>query len=308
MSALKNLVLAAALTALAAPAWAELTYTATGSYKLGSSSGLGGTALSPTTCGNNAGQDVLGSDGAGVNNIFIHAYACDDSVSSFGSRSSGENTFYALGTATIAGSIDVAEDSGFSFFISAGEVGAFGSTAFGAGEFQKSKLTIKLEIDGVTYLDEAWSAEILAGGASGTSSYSSNGPETVGFTTDIGAGFFSYGILGGSFFIPLSEGSHDISYVMTSEASGNILTTSACTAFLQSPRNQEGFAAAEVPEGPGTGEPFAAYCGAGARSGDPFGDPIARALPPGELPEPMSAGLALTALLAAAGARRRAKR
>ena len=95
---------------------------------------------------------------------------------------------------------------------------------------------------------------------------------------------------------------------MKSVASGNVLTTGICTAYLQGNKNQQGAARvaanAEAPEGPVTDQPFTSYCGAGARSGAPFPDaePIARAV---ELLEPMTAGRTLTALLAAAGVRRR---
>lgn len=308
MSPFKNLCLTAALTALTAPAWAALTYTGVGSYNLGSASGPGGTPAAATACGTNAGQDALEFNGSGVNNIGIHAYACDDQVSNFGSRASGENTYFAQGLASITGSLFTPEQSGFSFFVDAGEVGAFGSTAFTAGEFQKSKLTIKLIIDGTTYMDEAWSAEVGAGGTL-THNYVSAGSYSVGTVSNSGAGYYSYGLAGGAYFIPLAEGTHEISYTMVSEAAGNILSTGVCTAYLQGGRQEAAaaMAVAELPEGPITDQPFASYCGAGARSGDPFpsGEPIARPFV-GELPEPMSAGLTLAALAAAAGARRRA--
>lgn len=311
MPPFKTLCLTAALTALTAPAWAALTYTGVGAYNLGSASGPGGTAAASSACGNIAGQDALEFNGSGVNNIGIHAYACDDQLSNFGSRSSGENTYFAQGLASITGSLFTPELGGFSFFVNAGEVGAFGSTAFTAGEFQKSRLTIKLIIDGVTYMDEAWSAEVGAGGTL-TNSYVSSGLLSVGTVSNSGAGYYSYGLSGGPYFISLAEGDHEISYTMVSEAAGNILSTGVCTAYLQGGR-QEAAAAlaavAEIPEGPITDQPFASYCGAGARSGDPFpsGEPIARPFA-GQLPEPMSAGLTLAALAAAAGVRRRAKK
>jgi len=316
-----KIALIAALTALTTPAWAALTYSAAGSYNLGSASGPGISTILPTDC-NNSGpgtstsQDVLEFNGSGINNIGIHAYSCNDSgFTSFGSRSSGENTYYAQGVASVSGSLTFAEPGTFSFFISPGEVGAFGSTAFGVNEFQKASLTIKLVItdstgNSVTYLDEAWSAEVGSGGAI-TNSYAHNGSESVGWTSDTGSGYYSYGIAGGGYNIDLLAGNYNISYVMASEASGNILTTGICTAYLQGNKNQEGAATliaegGEVPEGPPTGEAFSSYCGAGARSGDPFpaAEAIARAKAV-ELPEPMTAGLALTALLAAAGVRRR---
>ncbi|MFN3862312.1 MAG: hypothetical protein ACK4R2_12680 [Roseateles sp.] len=304
MKAIHKFCLTTALAVASLPTWAALTLTGAGSYNLGTPSSAGATAASTTACGASSGQDALEFTGAGANNIGIHAYACDYGIIDFGSRSSGEGTFFARGVATVTGSLFTNAFDGFSFFIQSGEVGAFGSTAFTAGEFQKSSLTIKLIIDGTTYLDEAWSAEVGAGGVI-TSSYVSNGTLSVSNSAQSGAGFFSYGINGGFYSLPLSEGDHNIFYEMVSEASGNVTSTSVCTAVLYGGGQGEAAAfAAEVPEGPGHNEPFTSYCGAGARSGDPFNDPIAR-LQVLQLPEPMSAGLTLTALLAAAGVRRR---
>ncbi|MFT7721405.1 MAG: hypothetical protein QM788_00980 [Roseateles sp.] len=314
MSTLNKLCLTAALTALTAPAWAALTLTGTGAYNLGSASGPGATPAGQTSCGNVNGQDALSFDGSGINSIGIHAYACEsDWGIDFGSRSSGENTFFARGVASVTGTLTTADDGLFSFYIHPGEIGAFGSTAFTSGEFQKARLTIQLIIDGKKYLDEAWSAEVGAGGVitnSFTSGADTDVALSVGSSVLSGTGYFSYGLSGGQYAVDLGDGTHDISYIMTSEASGNILTTGICTAVLQGggeggqePRLQRTAAVADDGEGPGPGEPFTSYCGAGARSGDPF-PPIARAQPV-DLPEPMSAGLALTALLAAAGACRR---
>lgn len=293
MSRLKTSCLTAVLTALTAPAWAALTYTASGAYSVGTSIGPGATAVMNGPCGNTSGRNAEEFNGAGVDNVGIHAYACDHSLSAFGSRASGENTYFAQGIASITGTQGGSDTADFSFIINPGEVGAFGSTAFTAGEFQKASLTIKLIIDGTVYLDEAWSAEVGAGGAI-TNSYASLGLLSVGSTGGGGAGYYSYSISGGFFSVPLlalpGNADHDISYVMTSESAGNIISTSACTAVL-----------AQAPNAP-----FPAVCGAGARSGDADNDPIARAMQP--LPEPMTAGLTLTALLAAASARRRARR
>lgn len=297
MPVLKNVCLTAALTVLTAPAWAGLTYTGTGSYNVGTSSGPGGTVAASGPCGNIAGQNTEEFNGAGADNIGIHAYACDNSLSSFGARASGENTYFAQGIASIIGTQGGSDSADFAFIINPGEVGAFGSTAFMAGEFQKASLSIKLVIDGTTYLDEAWSAEVGTGGAI-TKSYDHGGLLSVGWTSTEGPGYFSYGIAGGSYSIPLlalpGNVDHNISYVMTSEASGNITTTSTCTAVLYDSNGQ-------MP-----GAAFAAACGAGSRSGDPNNDPIAS--PQNRMPEPVTAGLTLTALLAAAGARRRTRR
>jgi hypothetical protein len=300
---IKKFCLTAALAAMTVPAWAALTYTASGAYNVG----LGSTAAPTSSCGTLNGQDALAFAGAGDNNIVVHAYACDDSVTNFGSRASGDNSFAARGVASIAGTLFTSENENFEFFINPGEVGAFGSTAFQSGEFQKARLTIKLVIDGVTYLDEAWSAEIGTGGSDINSSYESLGTMSVGSSVMDGAGYYSFGINGGLYSLDLGEGDHDIFYEMISEASGAVSSTSVCTAVLQNGGREEVASAAFAAEGPVWNQPFTSYCGAGARSGDPLAtstDPIARAQVL-ELPEPMSAGLTLTALLAAFGARRR---
>lgn len=308
MSPFKTLCLAASLAGLAAPASAALTYIGTGAYNLGSSASPGGTPASSVDCGSLqpfSGRDASEFNGSGADNIGIHAYACNDNgINDFGSRASGENTFYATGTSGVTGSLAVGEHDGFGFTIAPGEIGAFGSSAFGAGEFQRASLSIQLIIDGTSYVDLAWSAEVGTGGAITHSHTVGAGSLLVGTTEASGDGFFSYGLTGGSYFIDLAEGSHDISYLIRSEAAGNVTTTSVCSAVLQG----GGFGNGDGNAGrPVATEPFTAYCGAGGRTGDPFGDPIARSqdIP---LPEPMGLGLTLTALLAAAGAAGRGKR
>lgn len=319
MSVFKNLCLVS-LATLAAPAFAALTYVGSGNYNLGSSSGPGATSSSASDCGTlqpGGGRDALEFTGSGVNNIGLHAYACNNAgLTDFGSRASGENTYFVQGIGGVMGTFSTSDGDGFSFTINAGEVGAFGSAAFGAGEFQKSSLTIQLVIDGTTYMDLAWSAEVSANGAIAKSYTTGASTLLVGTTETSGSGYFSYGLAGDSYFIDLADGEHEISYLMTSEASGNILTTGVCTAVLYGEKRGEGGEVAafnEGPQGPVAGEAFTSYCGAGARTGDPFGgpfdnDPIARAQAVNDLPEPMTAGLTLTALLAAVGVRRRNKR
>ncbi|HEY0955876.1 MAG TPA: hypothetical protein VGE36_14020 [Roseateles sp.] len=300
---IKKFCLTAALTAMTVPAWAALAYTASGSYNVG----LGNKAAPTSGCGTLNGQDALAFAGEDNNNIVIHAYACDDDVANFGSRASGDGSFTARGIASISGTLFTGEDDNFNFFINPGEVGAFGSTAFGAGEFQKASLKIKLIIDGTTYLDEVWSAEIGAGGSYANSFHDSLGTLLVSSSVMRDSGYYSFGINGGAYSLDLGEGEHDIFYEMISEASGQISTTSVCTAVLQDGGRQEAARAALAAEGTVWNEPFTSYCGAGARSGDPLAtstNPIARAQVL-ELPEPMSAGLTLTALLAALGVRRR---
>lgn len=290
MARLPKFLLTATLAALALPSWAALTYTGTGSYNVGTSAGPGGTAVPSNTCGNISGQDSGIFNGAGSDNIGIHAYACDDAVGNAGSRASGQGTYFAQGIASIFGTLGGQDATSFDFIVNPGEVGVFGSTGFVAGEFQRALLSIKLVIDGITYLDEAWSAQVDAGGAI-TNSYTSLGQQALAWTTSSGAGYFSYGITGGSFSIPLlalpGGADHNISYVLTAESAGNIIATTSCIGVLAGAPNA----------------PFGAVCGAGAVTGDPNNDPIA--VPTGQLPEPMTAGLALTALLAAASARRR---
>ena len=295
MARLSKYCLAAGLTALSTfslPSWAALTYTGSGSYNIGTSAGPGGTATPTSGCGNISGQDSGIFIGAGSDNIGIHAYACDDTVGNAGSRASGQGSYFAQGIASIAGSVGGVDATSFDFIVNPGEVGVFGSTGFVAGEFQRALLTIKLIIDGTTYLDEAWSAQVGTGGAI-TNSYTSLGLNSLAWTSSSGAGYFSYGITGGSFSIPLlalpNGADHNISYVMTSEAAGNIISTTSCIGVLAAAPNA----------------PFGAVCGAGSVTGDSGNDPIA--VPTGQLPEPMSAALALTALLAAAGARRRSR-
>lgn len=145
MSTFKKLCLTAALTTvLTAPAWAALTYTASASYNLGSSTPPGGSAAPVSGCGNISGQDAADVTGAGDNNIAVRAYSCDDRTSNFGARTSGEANFYAQAQAAITCSFGGSDATDFSFFINPGEIGAFGSSAFLAGEFQKALLTIKL--------------------------------------------------------------------------------------------------------------------------------------------------------------------
>lgn len=301
MSAFNKLALSAALALLTMPAWAELTYVGTGTYDLGS----GSTVANNSSCGLVSGRDALDFRGSSQGNVGIHAYACDGNVTNFGSRASGDGTYSAQGIASITGSLTFGEDGLFSFFINPGEVGAFGSTALTASEYQKASLTIKLVIDGVTYMDEAWSAVVTAGGDTSASSYTSLGSYSVGTNVNSGDGYYSFGLSGGYYDIALTEGTHDISYVMTSTASGFVDSTSVCTGFLQGGNFGEvGTFVAEEGGGAPTGQAFTAYCGSGARSGDPFNDPIARVLVQ-DVPEPMTASLVLAGLLAAGGVRRR---
>ncbi|RZL36366.1 MAG: hypothetical protein EOP35_11130 [Rubrivivax sp.] len=312
MHALKTLVLAASLAAFAVPASAAVTFIASGNYNLGA----GVQSSTPTPCGDappaGGGQDVIDFTGSGANNIGLHGYACKyDGVTSFGSRASGENTYSVKAIGGLDGSFSTADGDGFTFDVSAGEVGAFGGN-FAAGEFQKASLTIKLQIDGMTYMDLAWSAEVGAGGVV-TRSYDVAPGSLTFAVSEAGGGagesYFSYGLAGDTFNIALADGDHLISYLMTAEASGNSVS-GVCSAVLYGDKGGEAarFAEGGQEGGPQAGPVFTSYCGAGARTGDPFTDAIARVQDVQLLPEPLSAGLTLTALLAAAGVRRRSKR
>lgn len=183
------LALVAALAAVAPPASAAVVQTGVGSYNLGSDSSAGATASPSSACGS-GGQDALVFTGSGANNIGIHSYSCGLGFFQFGSRSSGENTYDVDGTASVIGSLTTA-GGGFGFFISPGQVGAFGSTAFGACEYQESMLSIKLLIDGVVLLDDAFNTKVDTGGAQ-TFSHTSTG--TLGGVSDTfssGVGFVS---------------------------------------------------------------------------------------------------------------------
>lgn len=301
-------VAACALGLLAASATAAPTYSAAGSYNLGTDSAAGATASPTTTCGNNGSTDALVFTGAGANSIGIHSYACSDSFySAFGSRSSGENTYYVDGNGTVGGTFS---GTGFNFFIANGEVGAFGSTAFGAGEYQESTLSIKLVIDGNTYIDDVWQVLIGAGGVM-TASYNCASVMCVNTGPLVsGPGYGSYSVFGGFYDVSnLADGVHDIAYSIQSMARGRVINTGNCRGVYGNPGFQgeggEETAAAAFVEGPGEdnpGEPFNSYCGAGAQSGDPFGIDPAIARP---LPEPGVLGLTSLALLGLMGLRRR---
>ena len=278
---------------ISVPAHAALAQLAAGSYNLGTDSSVGATPSLITACGT-GGTDALVFTGSGSNNIGIHSYSCGLGIFEFGSRSSGENTYYVDGSASVSGALPSGASS-FGFYISPGQVGAFGSTAFGAGEYQEATLSIKLMIDGDSYLDDLFHTKIGAGGLIDDAthlSFGSLGPVSSSFNA--GAGFASFTVFGGSYFVPLSpDVDHTISYVISSLAKGRVTSPTACRGIGP----QGGFeeTGAEFGDGNGDGGPigdgsFSAYCGAGAQSGDPF-PPLAR-----ELPEPGSLALLSVAL------------
>jgi hypothetical protein len=282
---------------------AHAGYTISASYNLGTASAAGATAVGANSCGS-AGADALLFTGSGANSIGIHTYGCEfdngfgGSYYSFGSRSSGENTYFvngsmALNTTLATNSID--------FFVNPGQIGAFGSNAFGAGEFQRSSLSVKLTIDGNIIIDDSWYAEVGTGGAL-TTNHTSTGSQGLGYNLTTGAGYASYQLFGGSLFVDnLGAGSHVIDYLISSEASGNISSTTVCRAPYTSGGIEATIAIIEGGGGEpgGQGNDYAAYCGAGSQSGDPFPS-LSRALP-----EPGSAALFGVALLGLIGGSRR---
>ena len=290
---LLGLGLLIAVGCISVPAHAALAQFAAGSYNLGSDLS-GGATPSPTTPCGTGGTDALVFTGSGVNNIGIHSYSCGLGFFEFGSRSSGENTYYVDGSASVIGDLPSGA-SGFGFFISPGQVGAFGGTAFGAGEYQEATLSIKLLIDGNSYLDDLFHTKIGAGGLIEDATHSSFGSlGSVSSSFNAGAGFASFTVFGGGYFVSLSpDVDHTISYVISSLANGRVTSPTACRGIGP----QGGFeeTGAAFGDGNGDGGPigdgsFSAYCGAGAQSGDPF-PPLAR-----ELPEPGSLALLSVAL------------
>lgn len=267
-----------ALQAQAAPA----VQAGVGSYNLGTDVPPGATAAPQTSCGS-GGQDALVFTGSGGNNIGIHSYSCGFGLYEFGSRSSGEGTYYVDGSGSVVGDISVT-GGGFSVFVSPGQVGAFGSTSFVAGEYQRSELSIELRIRPAgstaaftTLLDEDWFVEVSTGGAV-TNAYTSNGTNAVNSSFMSGNGYGSYAVTGQGFFFALSDGLYEIDYDISSLARGNITTTTSCRGIIADGGFGEAHAAAQRAAAAEDGS-FAAYCGAGAQSGDPFpSPPIARAL------------------------------
>ena len=283
---LSALGLAAALAAAPLSALAVPVQSAAGSYNLGTDVALGATAA-PTSVCSGSGVDALEFTSAGANSIGIHSYSCGLTQYAFGTRSSGQNSYYVDGSASVIGQVTLSAGSGFSFSISPGQVGAFGSTAFTAGEYQESSLSIQLAIDNVVYIDQVFHAMVGVGGAQ-TFSNVSSGSITALSNFNSGAGYVSYDLLGGDFNIGLADGTYEVSYVMTSLARGNIISTTSCTGIgagrgLDAQHAGGGIAASAV-IGIDDGS-FPSHCGAGAQSGDPF---PALAQP---LPEPGSIGL-----------------
>lgn len=264
-----------------------------GSYNLGTDVATGATASPQSSCGT-GGQDALIFTGSGANSIGIHSYSCGLGLYEFGSRSSGENTFYVDGFGSVIGDISVS-GGGFSVFVSPGQVGAFGNTAFTAGEYQRAELSIYLKVNGIVYLDEDWSVEVGTGGAL-TTTESHNGTFSVASSLTTGSGYGSFGISGASYFVsvPFNDTTADIEYVISSMARGKVTSTTTCRAIIADGGFNEGGlervanTLVAIDEGGGEGQgdgSFASYCGAGAQSGDPFpAAAIARALPePGSL-------------------------
>lgn len=289
---------------------------ATGRTNLGADTAAGATVIAPSGCFFGTGQDVLDFRGDVAGNATgLHSYACGFGQFEFGSRSSGERTFYADGSAQVTTTIT---GDTFGFSVSPGQVGAFGSTSFGAGEYQYAELTIRLIIGSTTYLNEFWSTEVGAGGLI-TNNYTSSGLLSVGSLYNSGAGFASYALPGQDFSLTgLGAGDHDIDYQMISVARGVVSSLASCRATIYAPQGGgegegggdnggegpgDDIAAARLVEVGNDFVEFNSFCGAGSQSGDPF-PPIARAIP-----EPATGtlvGLAAALLVAGAARRRRA--
>ncbi len=256
----------------------------TASYNLGSSSGPGATNVPTTACGfsNSAGADALEFTSSGNNSIGIHTYSCNFSAAnatSFGSRSSGENTFYADGLVTVN---ETFTGDSFTFNVDAGAVGAFGSSLFGADEYQSAKLRVFMSVDGNTILDEMFSAFVGQNGIVSMNRIIGAGASlAIDAAEETGAGYGAFNIFGLFETLALSAGVHTVSYTIGSVASGNVDTAGPAASDCGAPgsytRGGGGeeaaarFAVADLAEGLTN-----VYCGAGSRSGDPFGPGIAR--------------------------------
>jgi hypothetical protein len=270
---------------------ASATTLVNASFNLGSPLSASATNVVGGNCGTNSagsgpGLDAISFDSAGNNNTVVHTYDCSYG---FGSRSSGQNNFYADGSVVIN---ETFTGTSFGYFIEAGDIGAFGSGLFGANEFQYAGLSISLSIDGVSYIDQSWSFRISEGGQLNFTA-TSNGSITItdsNFTSGIGYAFRT--IDGGNGVISgLSNTSHTLLYTIASKSYGNVDTSTGAASDCYGPGratfpgvngggganlNGEGgqFALASIASASGDALPpdvaINLYCGAGARIGDPI--------------------------------------
>jgi hypothetical protein len=288
----------------------------TSSYNLGTSQSTGSTSVPGTACfDNNPGSDALLFTDSGNNRIGIHTYDCNYG---FGSRSSGENNYYVDGKVAIN---ETFVGNSFGYFIEQGDIGAFGSTLFGAGNIQYAELTINFSLDGMVIIDQSWMVSVGQGGVV-TATTTSNGSSTVGSSYSGGSGFGSYSIFGDSGFISLglNSASHTVLYTITSKAFGSVDTSTAAASDCYAASQPGGggganalaaadghVALASVAAASGFNGVQNVFCGAGARIGDPFSLGVARVftglLP--DSPAPLPAPLVLLAVgLVGLGVRR----
>ena len=337
---------AAAFT-ISAPAWAG-TFQIDSSYTLGNGQNGVGPGVNTANDGVVAGPgtpiivfptigggfDHLQFTGAGSNNIGIHTYGQENQngFTTFGSRSSGQGTYFVDGRVIFKTSGDF---NTFQFSFDGGEVSAIGSTGFVAGDYQLASMTVRIT-DAYTYdfddgqgnagtgmgtqtlIDYALSINVGTGGAltllsadTGDVGFSgigainqSIGAGFTGFASFFySGGFQSLNLITAAGIMPpagmVTGINHNIIYELATVAAGNLTTAASCLGAVSNfPVGLE-VAAAVIGGGEGGygDAAFPAICGAGAQSGDPLGPAIR--VPVSNVPVPGSetlVGLGLAAL------------
>ncbi len=246
----------------AAPAYSA-PYHADAGYTLGGAAAVTEPAQdSPTSV------DILTFTGDGTNDIGIHTFG---SAATFGSRSSGTNSFDVNGLFRLTTS--VSGDS-FMFDIIPGQVAAYGSAGFGATEFESSHIHLSIKVDSV---EKFASDALVTVGAGGVATNAQTGAN-IGYLFNSGVGFGVYSISGGLQTLSgLGIGTHDIVYEMFSEAHGKVLASNlnTCLAPVFS-GGGGGNGTPTVVDGGGAGaDTFLVRCSAVAQSGDPIVSPTA---------------------------------
>jgi hypothetical protein len=285
--------MSAPLLTMAAP------FTVSATYTLGSFAGPPGAINSPQTDCSNSGKDALIFTGSGANNIGIHTYGCGLQQFEFGSRSSGEGTYFVDGHTNYS---DTFTGDSFSFSVSPGHTGAWGSPTFLPGEFQEASMSLLLKIDGNTHMDESFFVRVDSAGVT----FNHLAPVgLLSFSTLSGPASFDFIVSSlDETLLGLGAGPHTVSYDIFTQARGNVSATSSCLAPVSGGGGGYEVGLAAVPgDGGEGGSTFAVYCGAGAQTGDPI-HPFPRAIP-----EPDTGSLAAlgVAAMAFAGLRRRKK-